>query len=272
VEDNGIRVFLSNADRNDGFFKEYIENYRDLSLDDLEHEILNKAYLSNQADKMMAYCDRNPRSILEVGVGQGILLRKLRGIYPKARITAIDISIPFLKHVQSGADVECMVANAENLPFKEEFDLVIASDILEHVINPIDFLLSANYSLRPTGSLLLRVPFEDNMLQYSRLLGAKYKFAHLRNFSKRNLLLLLNQAGFETERTYFDGYYAYRRRSLFNKGVPRKLFERYIQWRYPDEDDVSTIPSWIGGMLMKPSEIVVSAKKIHTVTKMDYPI
>lgn len=270
-EAEGIQVFLSNSDREDGFFKEYLDNYRELSIIDMEHGIVDRSYLLNQAAKMVSYYDgRGDESILEVGVGQGFLLRKLRDKFPLANIKAVDISIPFLQYIKSSIDVECVVANAENLPFKEEFDLVVASDILEHVINPIDFLLSVNYALKSAGKLMLRVPFEDNMLQYSRLLGCKHKFAHLRNFSRNNLIDILRQAGFEVEHVHYDGYYAYRRRPFFRSGRAQVLFERYISQRYSNENDVSQIPNWLGRILMKPLEIVVVTRKSRAVVDMNY--
>lgn len=266
----GIDVFLSNADRNDGFFKEYVDNYDGLAMSDMEHGIVEGKYLSNQAEKMLSYYEGKASSILEVGVGKGFLLNKLRPKFPAASITAVDISIPFLTYVKASVDVKCIMANAENLPFSEEFDLLVASDILEHVINPIDFLLSANYSLKPGGSLMLRVPFEDNMLQYSRLLGCKYKFAHLRNFSKRNLTVMLNQAGFEIKQIHYDGYYAYGRRRFFREGKAKELFDGLMDWKYPDKNDVSKISNWLGFFLMKPMEIVVVAGKAKHVTDMNY--
>lgn len=266
----GILVALSHADQQDDSFKDYMNNYHLLSLGDMENAIVEKSYLSNQADKMLDYYDGECSSILEVGVGQGFLLRRLRKRYPAAKITAVDISVPFLTYVKSKVAVECLVANAENLPYLEEFDLIVASDILEHVINPIDFLLSTNYSLKPEGMLILRVPFEDNMLQYSKLLGCQHKFAHLRNFSRRNLELLLRQAGFDIQHIHYDGYYAYGRRRCFRSGKLKEWFERFINWRYPNENDVSKIPNWLGFMLMKPLEIAVVAKKVRKVTDINY--
>lgn len=263
----GIPIFLSNADQDDRSFNDYVRNYDELSKADLKQEIVDGTYLANQAAKLTSYLEGTPTSILEVGVGQGFLLRKLSQRYSTTKITAVDISIPFLRHVKSTiADVECMVANAENLPFMDEFDWVVASDILEHVINPIDFLLSVNLSLKKNGLMVLRVPFEDNMLQYSKLLGCQYKFAHLRNFSKRNLMLILNQAGFEIQRIHYDGYYFYRRRSFFKEGG---TLEKFLNARYPNKNDVSNIPNWLGRILMKPLEIVVIAKKVRRVTSMN---
>lgn len=266
-ECEGVPIFLSKADQDDRSFIDYVKNYDDLSKADLKEEIVDGAYLANQAAKLMSYLNGTPNSILEVGVGQGFLLRKLSQSYPESKITAVDISIPFLRYVNSKVeDIECMVANAENLPFKDEFDLVVASDILEHVINPIDFLLSVNIALKQEGLMALRVPFEDNMLQYSKLLGCEYKFAHLRNFSKRNLMLILNQAGFKIQRIHYDGYYFYRRRSFFKEGG---VLEKFLNSRYPNKNDVSNIPNWLGRILMKPLEIVVIAKKVRNVTSMN---
>ncbi len=266
----GIPIYLSNSDQTDGSFVDYVNNYKNLSEADLQQEIVDGAYLANQAAKLITYLGTDRFvSILEVGVGQGFLLRKLKEKYDSARITAVDISIPFLKYVKSTVDVECLAANAENLPFKEEFDLVVASDILEHVINPIDFLLSVNTALMPDGLMALRVPFEDNMLQYSRLLGSKYKFAHLRNFSKRNLSLILSQAGFQIERIHYDGYYLYRRRTLFKEGGGKRILESLLKRKYPSDNDVSKIPNWLGRALMKPLEIVVIARKKRIITSMN---
>lgn len=271
-EAEGILVALSDADRKNEFFKDYMASYHQLALGDMEKAIVEKSYLSNQADKMLSYYDDKGkcRSILEVGVGQGFLLRKLKQKYPTARITAVDISIPFLTYVRSKVSVECLVANAENLPYLEEFDLVVASDILEHVLNPIDFLLSVNYSLKRGGVLILRVPFEDNMLQYSRLLGSRHKFAHLRNFCRRNLEIMLKQAGFEIQQTHYDGYYGYCRRRFFRRGKIREWFDRFLANNYVDQNDVSRIPNWLGFMLMKPLEMVAIARKTREVTDMNF--
>lgn len=269
-EIEGIKVFLSQNDQQDVFFREYLDSYHELSVNDIEHGIVDGTYLSNQAEKMLSYYVGPAERILEVGVGQGFLLSRLHNKYPASSVTAVDISIPFLKHVQSIAQVECILANAENLPFEEEFDLLVASDILEHVINPIDFLLSANYALKSNGTMLLRVPFEDNMLQYSRLLGCQYKFAHLRNFSKRNLELILRQAGFRLEKIHYDGYYISSRRKLFYRRIFQRLFESVIRRLYPNEHNVSKIPNWLGFLLMRPLEIVVVAKKLEKVTDMNF--
>ena len=266
----GIPVYLSSYDQTDSSFVDYVRNYKNLAETDLQQGIVDTAYLGNQAAKLITYLGKDSfASILEVGVGQGFLLRKLKEKFRSANITAVDISIPFLKYVKSTVDVECLAANAENLPFEEEFDLVVASDILEHVVNPIDFLLSANIALRPDGLMALRVPFEDNMLQYSKLLGCKYKFAHLRNFSKRNLSLILHQAGFQIERTHYDGYYFYRRRNLFNEGMGKRMLEALLKQHFPNENDVSKIPNWIGRAVMKPLEIVVIARKKRVITSMN---
>ena len=115
------------------------------------------------------------------------------------------------------------------------------------------------------------MPYEDNMLQYSKLLGCQYKYAHLRNFSKRNLLLILWQAGFSIDNTFYDGYSYNRIRSCFGSGRLReRLIDNHLKKLYPSDSEISDIPNAIGRILMKPLEIVVLAKKAKTVTDMNF--
>lgn len=264
----GIPVMLSDYDAKDNGFLGYVENYDALAKADFVSQIVGNNYLNIQAEKMSEYLIGEYNSLLEVGVGQGNLLKLLRKKFPRSSITAIDISAPFIKYVEQMNICECIIANAENIPYKNEFDIVVASDILEHVINPIDFLLSANFALKDGGTLALRVPYEDNMLQYSRLLGGQYRFAHLRNFTKRNLVQILNQAGFNVIKTHFDGFSYNKLRFNKFRRLQNKIKSILVSY-YGDEETINTINNIVGNAFMKPLEIVVIAKKAKTVETMN---
>jgi hypothetical protein len=183
-------------------------------------------------------------------------------------LVAIDISISYLAEAGKNANVTAIAANVENIPFVDEFDLLIATDILEHVLNVSDFLVSANWALRERGMLAIRVPNGDNMRQYSRLLGAKYKYSHFRNFDRSSLRDLIEQFGFKVRGVHYDGFYAYRRRA-FTKRMPFKLaVDRYVEMRFATDHDVASISNALGRILMRPLELVVLAEKVETVTSM----
>ncbi len=70
-------------------------------------------------------------SILDVGCGTGSLTIDLARTFPKAKITAIDLSFPYLKQAQRRLQkyprVGFLQANAEDLPFKDKtFDAVVS--------------------------------------------------------------------------------------------------------------------------------------------------
>ena len=72
------------------------------------------------------------------------------------------------------------VGNVEFMPFRECFDWVVATDILEHVLNLGNALVRIARSLKPGGRFACRVPFKEALGQYSIYNGQKYEFAHMR--------------------------------------------------------------------------------------------
>ena len=136
-----------------------------------------------------------------MGVGKGILFEKLRRAGP-AMLVGVDISMPYLQRVANTGNLTVVLANAENLPFRDAFDLVVAADVLEHVLNVGDFLMSVRESVVTDGTFVVRVPYLDNMLQYAHLNGCEYDIVHLRNFARGNLVHLLRHTGFVVDRLF----------------------------------------------------------------------
>ena len=74
------------------------------------------------------------------------------------------------------------VGNVEFMPFRECFDWVVATDILEHVLNLGNALVRIARSLKPGGRFAcqLTIGFKEALGQYSIYNGQKYEFAHMR--------------------------------------------------------------------------------------------
>ncbi len=264
VED--IPILLSNIDKNDHTFQDYLQNYDKISIDDLEQSIQNETYLNIQQDKLFSYLgDVSNFEICEVGIGQGHLLKRIMKHQPK-RVVGIDISIPYMKQYKSQSNISVLLANAENIPFKDEFDLLIASDILEHVFNVGDFLASANRAIKDTGKFVVRVPFNENLMQYSKLMGCPYKFVHLRSFSKQTLIALLTKAGFKIQKLHYDGFYPDKLRP-FIANLPKleKLFNFFTTKYFKDIHHVASINNHLGKFLMEPIEITAVCTKTHNI-------
>jgi 2-polyprenyl-3-methyl-5-hydroxy-6-metoxy-1,4-benzoquinol methylase len=161
------------------------------------------------------------RSLLDAGCGDGRYLAALPTLGPlPERVVGVDIADAILDTARRatssvGFEPELHRANLEQLPLGDaEFDLVISFQVLEHLLDPAAGVRELSRVLKPGGTLLLST---DNRLNIvSRTLNAprwivasalgkrnsrvRIKFPH-RNFSRRELTVLLRDCGLEVERT-----------------------------------------------------------------------
>jgi len=81
-----------------------------------------------------------PRSVLDVGCGEGVLVQRWAARLGDGRVVGIDLeeeSIQAGWAVHQAPNLEYRVMEAANLPFAEgEFDLASAIEVLEHVPDP----------------------------------------------------------------------------------------------------------------------------------------
>jgi len=96
------------------------------------------------------------------------------------------------------------VGDAESLPFKREsFDCIIASELIEHLLEPERFIESSYDVLRKGGSLIIATP---SSMFYENNLAGLLKDQHLHTFSPRRLRRLLKWAGFRPVETMGIGF------------------------------------------------------------------
>ncbi|HWD10330.1 MAG TPA: class I SAM-dependent methyltransferase, partial [Solirubrobacteraceae bacterium] len=113
-----------------------------------------------------------PRSLLDVGCGEGILVQRWARALPEARVLGIDLeeeSIQASWSEHAAANLEYRVVEAASLPFGEdEFDLASAIEVLEHVPDPEHTL--AEMARCAERHLLVSVPREPlwRMLNMAR--------------------------------------------------------------------------------------------------------
>ncbi|HEY4376955.1 MAG TPA: class I SAM-dependent methyltransferase [Acidimicrobiales bacterium] len=78
-----------------------------------------------------------PRAILEVGLGEGEVSRRLAERFPAARLTGLDLPDPDLAGHWEGGPFSPLFGDIGELPFADDtFDLVLAIEVLEHVPDP----------------------------------------------------------------------------------------------------------------------------------------
>lgn len=203
-------------------------------------------------------------SICEVGVGQGKLLKRLATLSP-SKLVGVDIAAAYLKKLKEDhISFEPVIANAENLPFRNEFDLITSTDVLEHVLNVGNYLHSIHRSLKKGGIFAVRTPYLEDYTVYSRFKGCKYDIVHLRNFSKKTLKITLKGAGFRVKKFHLDSYMdhlsRFRRPGIL--GLPERILMKLLYLKYKSHLYLPAIPNWLGRPFFKPGEITAICEKI----------
>jgi 2-polyprenyl-3-methyl-5-hydroxy-6-metoxy-1,4-benzoquinol methylase len=143
-----------------------------------------------------------PRSLLDVGCGEGVLVHKWAQRLGDRRIVGIDLEEPSIQEgwaQRQAPNLEYRVMRAENLPFADnEFDVACAIEVLEHVPNPQHTL--AEMARCAERHLLVSVPREPlwrmlNMVRGAYISDLGNTPGHLNHWSKRSFVRLLSRHG-----------------------------------------------------------------------------
>ena len=146
--------------------------------------------------------------VLDVGCGTGLLslLMKNQG----NDVCGIDISEVALRKAELRG-IKVKLGNIDNnLPFDDDiFDVVVCSEVIEHLFNPIEALEEIRRVLKPEGSLVLTTPNIAYILRRIALLFGKFpeevkwartsntnEWEHIRFFTLTSLIKVLEAAGF----------------------------------------------------------------------------
>jgi hypothetical protein len=145
-------------------------------------------------------------SFLEVGSGDGRVLRKMRslgwnswGVEPGS--------------YGEGSQV---VSNYSDLPIDNKFDVIVFQDVLEHVSNPVDEISLYVQFMAQDCMLFMTVPWSES--KRARLLQGDWDMVkplgHLHYFSKYSTKLILDKNDFDVIEMFPVNIYPYRGRSI----------------------------------------------------------
>ena len=148
------------------------------------------------------------KSICDLGCGNGHISGRLAAL--GYRVTGVDASasgIKIARHAYPGAEfieglIDADIRQRLNLG---DYDLVISSDVIEHLYRPSDLLEAARSLLLPRGQILLGTPYhgylKNLLLAASGKMDAHFSAlhdgGHIKFFSVPTLSMLLKSHGFE---------------------------------------------------------------------------
>jgi len=162
---------------------------------------------------------RTGLDILSVGCAAG---KDLWHLASSHRVRGMDLSESGVAVAQRHG-IEAVVAGVTDpFPYPEKsFDIVVAKDILEHVLDPLAVLQEIRRVLRPHGNLMVIIPnhfywwfrlrylFGKNLIWKTFMHDQTHTFEewdyiHVRFFTWKGVRGLLETAGFGITKRYFD--------------------------------------------------------------------
>lgn len=160
-------------------------------------------------------------TILEVGCGTGDLIGRFPTDIPESNRFGVDISnknIEFAK--RKYPEINFCVGTIYNLIFskiKKDFDLIILSDILEHVKNDLELLIKSSEHAQ---FIVVNIPLEKCYSTRKRQYGVTDIAGHLRAYNLKDALSLINKADLKIVNS--------KKVSVINESFWQKRFTKFF--------------------------------------------
>ncbi|MFH1367119.1 MAG: methyltransferase domain-containing protein [Patescibacteria group bacterium] len=178
-----------------------------------DREILKKNKIRLQKIQSYVAEEEGGKKILEIGCATGLISQIFCA---ENEVCGLDLSDDLLAGAKSRGLRTVKADLEEELPFKNDrFDLIIASEIIEHVIDTDKLLCEINRVLKKDGKLILSVPNLRNFFSPWLLLffdrppvySARYRSPHVRDFTYPLIKKALSNNGFKIMKKTGSNFY-----------------------------------------------------------------
>jgi len=146
-------------------------------------------------ESQLKYCVsyiKNKNKLLEIGAGGGQSLEwfeeknfDVTGIEPDQNNVKL-----INKRLKKG---KCLVGFVEDIEIEEKFDIIWMSHVLEHLVNPKQFLEKTKNMLKENGIFFIEVPNAENKNLLEKTI---FTDPHTFHFSRKSLIKISETAGY----------------------------------------------------------------------------
>jgi SAM-dependent methyltransferase len=179
------------ARNNEGFRPEYFAELAKLEPNNFWFRARNRLILS-----ALGRYFPNAANLLEVGCGTGYVLAGIHSAFPRMRLYGSEIYGNGLGIAAARVkEAALFQMDARKIPFKEEFDVIGAFDVLEHIEEDSAVLQQMYQALKAGGGIILTVP--QHPFLWSQQDAAA---CHVRRYQRNELISKVELAGFSVKR------------------------------------------------------------------------
>jgi SAM-dependent methyltransferase len=179
------------AEKNEGFEADYFATLAELEAGNFWFRSRNRLLIW----ALQRYF-AEAHSFMEIGCGTGFVLSGIREALPKLHLSGSEIfsaGLGFAAERLPG--VELFQMDARRIPFKEEFDVIGAFDVLEHIKEDEQVLSQMYQATRKQGGIIVTVPHHPFLWSAVDVCAR-----HVRRYTTRELKNKIEKAGFSVLR------------------------------------------------------------------------
>lgn len=152
-------------------------------------------------------CDRNlPIKVLEIGCGIGASLLQIKNTFKNAKVYGVESNEMAGEIAKGILDVKIGNIESMELDYNEDFfDYIILGDVIEHLINPWEFLKRLYKYLKPMGNIIASIPNVNHITVVRDIINGRFPYTtaglldvtHLRFFTIEEIKKLFASTGYD---------------------------------------------------------------------------
>jgi SAM-dependent methyltransferase len=196
------------------------------------------------------------KNFLEIGCGTGFVLSGIEQAFPKLALSGSEIFSTGLGFAaQRLSRAELFQMDARKIPFEDEFDLIGAFDVLEHIKEDEIVLSEMHRAVHNEGGIVLSVP------QHPWLWSQADDYAHhVRRYDAQELKTKVERVGFKVVRMT----------SFVSLLLPLMFLSR-LQQRQPNPDYDDTAELRISGWMNAILENILNLERTMIQLGISFP-
>lgn len=179
----------------------------------VKNNFLQRKWHSGKLNAVLDLIENEPKNVLDVGSASGWFLHNINKKYPKSKCVGID---KYKEAVVYGnkkyKNLKLIYADAHNLPFKAgSFDLIICTEVLEHVKDPDIVLKEIKRVLSKKGDAIIEMDsgnilFRAAWYWWTNLRRGVWMDSHLHVFNIKKLERIIKKSGLKIKRRKVFNY------------------------------------------------------------------
>ena len=196
-------------------------------------------FITSVVSRKLAECDNGPLRVLDAGCGDGYWLYQLNAL-DNVQVAGLDynpLRVERAQEVVPGVPVIC--CDISSYETDERFDVILLSQVLEHVKQDTELLCKLKHMLKKDGVLILGTPNEGSYLHRRRneKNGIYQETDHVHFYTEPEIKQTLINSGFCVERVMREVFIIGNDRlyySMTKRWWSFKLLE-LLTWLWPRE-------------------------------------